>query len=181
MSIIKNFGFYWKRDYIYRGKGRAAGHLLGQAAGGSRADFQEQIGVYVLYGSNREIVYVGQAGNGNATLFGRLKNHMDGRLRNRWSYFTWFGFRDVNADGSLSRQQAVDSAVSGFTYSEALNQLEGILIEVIEPPLNKRRGNLREATEFNQVIDEKVADITPQNLMEEIKLLHKQFRDLKQN
>lgn len=85
MAIIKNFGFLWERKYIYRGTGGAgkAGHLKGEARGKPVADFGEQIGVYVLYDRNQSIVYVGQAGNGNATLFTRLKNHMDGALWNR--------------------------------------------------------------------------------------------------
>jgi len=31
------------------------------------ADFREQIGVYVLYDQFQNIVYIGQAGNGNAS------------------------------------------------------------------------------------------------------------------
>jgi hypothetical protein len=72
------------------------------------ADFRDQIGVYVLYDWNQNIVYVGQAVNvnGNGTLFNRLKNHMDGRLWNRWQYFSWVGFRDVNKDGTPTPREA---------------------------------------------------------------------------
>jgi hypothetical protein len=113
-------------------------------------------------------VYVGQAGNGNATLFTRLKNHMTGALWNRWEYFTWIGFRGVNTDGSLSNWQNVDSAVSGFRYSDALNEVEGILIEVIEPKLNKQSGRLKHATEYFQFIDDRVADVSIQQLQSTI-------------
>lgn len=166
MPIIKNFGFLWERKYIYRGSGGDgnAGHLKGQAKGRPIADFREQIGVYVLYDRNQSIVYVGQAGNGNATLFTRLRNHMDGRLWNRWEYFSWVGFRDVNANGSISEKQSVDSTVSGFRYADALNEIEGILIEIIEPKLNKQGGKLKEATEYFQHVDEKNQDITNQDL-----------------
>ncbi|MEQ1686179.1 MAG: GIY-YIG nuclease family protein [Burkholderiaceae bacterium] len=120
MAIIKNYGFLWGRKYIYRGAGGDgnAGHLKGDASNSRQVDFREQIGVYVLYDRNQQIVYVGQAGNGNASLFTRLKNHMDGALWNRWEYFTWVGFRDANANGALSNQQNVDSSVSGFRYSD---------------------------------------------------------------
>ena len=169
MPIIKNFGFLWERKYINRGTGGDgnAGHLKG-ANGKVLADFREQLGVYVLYDKNQIIVYVGQAGNGNATLFARLKNHMDGNLWNRWEYFSWVGFRDVNANGSLSIQQSVDSNVSGFKYSDALNEIEGILIEIIEPKLNKQGGKLRHATEYFQHVDEKVQDISNQELRDEL-------------
>jgi len=150
MPIIKNFGFLWERQHIYRGAGSKAGHLKGIAPGLAEADFREQIGVYVLYDSSQHIVYVGQAGNGNATLFTRLKNHMNDQLWNRWQYFSWIGFKDVNADGSLSAQQTVDSVVSGFKYSDALNEIEGILIEIIEPKLNKQSGRLKNAREYYQ-------------------------------
>jgi len=156
MPVIRNYGFLWERQYIFRGAGSNAGHLNGFAKGtnGQVVDFREQIGVYVLYDRNQSIVYVGQAGNGNATLFSRLKSHMDGALWNRWEYFSWVGFRSVNTDGSLSIVQAVDSRVSGFTYSDALNEIEGILIELIEPRLNKQGGRLKGATEYYQAADD---------------------------
>ncbi len=168
MAIIKNFGFLWERKFIYRGTGGDgnAGHLEGNTKGRPLADFREQIGVYVLYDRNQKIVYVGQAGNGNATLFTRLRNHMDGRLWNRWEYFSWVGFRDVNADGSLSEKQSVESGVSGFKYSDALNEIEGILIEILEPKLNKQGGRLKDATEYFQEVDYRVRDITNQDLNE---------------
>lgn len=166
MPIIKNFGFLWERKYIYRGSGGDgnAGHLKGYAKGRPTADFREQIGVYVLYDRNQSIVYVGQAGNGNATLFTRLRSHMDGSLWNRWEYFSWVGFREVNSDGSISEKQSVESGVSGFRYSDALNEIEGILIEIIEPKLNKQGGKLKNAAEYFQFVDEKNQDITNQDL-----------------
>ena len=170
MPIIKNYGFLWERKNIYRGTGGDgnAGHLAGKTSGKPEADFREQIGVYVLYDRNQNIVYVGQAGNGNATLFTRLKNHMDGALWNRWEYFTWVGFRDVNSNGLLSNQQNVDSVVSGFKYSDALNEIEGILIEVIEPKLNKQSGRLKSATEYFQVTDERITEVSMQLLRDDI-------------
>lgn len=168
MPIIKNYGFLWERKYICRGTGGDgnAGHLRGSTSGKPIADFRDQIGVYVLYDKNQSIVYVGQAGNGNATLFTRLKNHMTGALWNRWEYFTWIGFRDVNGNGNgnLSNMQNVDSAVSGFKYSDALDEVEGILIEVIEPKLNKQSGRLKNAVEYFQIVDERVAEVSIQEL-----------------
>jgi hypothetical protein len=171
MSLIKNWGFQWQRQYIFRGAGSNAGHLKGYASGLAEADFREQIGVYILHDRDLRIVYVGQAGNGNATLFNRLKNHLDGRLAGRWDYFTWFGFLKVNIDGTLSDVADVKSRVSGFTYSEALDQVEGILIETIEPSLNKQAGQLKDAREYTQLIDPKMREISNAELLEKIEIL----------
>jgi hypothetical protein len=174
VAIIKNFGFLWERKYIYRGAGGLGnmGHLVRMTPGRAEADFAEQIGVYVLYDRNQIIVYVGQAGNGNATLFTRLKNHMDGALWNRWEYFSWVGFRDVNRDGSLSNVQSVESSVSGFKYSDALDEIEVILIKIIEPKLNKQGGKLSRAIEYFQFIDDKVKDISSSDILKEIRKLN---------
>lgn len=176
MPIIKNYGFLWERKYIFRGAGSNAGHLKGAASGLAIADFRDQIGVYVLYDQFQNIVYVGQAGNGNASLFTRLKNHMDGGMWNRWQYFTWIGFKAVNQDGSLSAQQGVDSGVSGFKYSDALNEIEGILIEVIEPKLNKQSGRLKSAVEYTQYIDPRVDDVTNATLLAELQEVKAQLQ-----
>ncbi len=176
MPIIKNYGFLWDRDFVYRGAGNNAGHLKGTAAGVTVADFREQIGVYVLYDSAQRIVYVGQAGNGNATLFTRIKNHMDGPMWNRWQYFSWVGFKDVNAGGSLSAQQSVESGVSGFKYSDALNELEGILIEIIEPKLNKQSGRLKSAREYYQYRDDRLNEVTAADVLEELQSLRREIK-----
>lgn len=179
MAIIKNYGFLWERKYFYRGRGGRSGHLQGFCKG-EEVDFREQIGVYVLYDRNQNIVYVGQAGNGHATLFTRLKNHMDGALWNRWEYFSWFGFRDANkGGGSLSEKQNVTAAVSGFKYSDALDEIEGVLIEILEPKLNKQGGKLKGAKEYFQVIDEQMVDVSNHELLEEIKQLNHQVTALK--
>jgi|SRR5690349_15641045 len=182
MPIIKNFGFLWEKKYINRGSGGNGnhGHLKGTASGKCIADFREQIGVYVLYDRNQTIVYVGQAGNGNATLFTRLKNHMNGALWNRWEYFSWIGFRDVNTNGTLSDKQSVESGVSGFKHSDALNEIEGILIEIIEPKLNKQGGKLKGAIEYFQYIDEKFGEISNHDLYAEILNLSKVVESIKQ-
>ena len=180
MAIIKNFGFLWEKKYIYRGTGGNgnAGHLKGMTSGSLDADFRDQIGVYALYDRNQSIVYVGQAGNGNANLFDRLKQHMDGALWNRWEYFSWVGFRGVDADGSLSNVQAVDSGVSGFRYSDALNEIEGILIELIEPRLNKRGGNLDGMKEYKQIVDEKLNEVSNSHLYAELKNISSKLEKL---
>lgn len=174
MPIIKNFGFLWERKYINRGAGGVgnAGNLSGfrHGAKGKIIDFREQIGVYALYDETRTIIYIGQAGNGNANLFQRLKQHMKGsNLWNRWAYFSWVGFKVVNANGTLSLKQSVSAKVGGFKYSDALNEIEGILIELIEPKLNKQGGKLKHAIEYYQDIPDEQDYM--ENLRDDIKNL----------
>lgn len=182
MPIIKNFGFLWERRLINRGGGGAgkAGSLCGYRNGAKTkiVDFREQIGVYALYDETRTIVYIGQAGNGNANLFERLKQHMKGsNLWNRWSYFSWVGFKDVkNTNGSLSVKQSVSAGVGGFKYSDALNEIEGVLIELIEPKLNKQGGKLKHAIEYFQVIPEEEESID--GFRKDIQRLEKLVRGL---
>jgi hypothetical protein len=174
MPIIKNFGFLWERQYINRGAGGKgkAGSLYGFRHGAKKrlVDFREQIGVYALYDENRTIIYIGQAGNGNANLFERLKQHMKGsNLWNRWTYFSWVGFKDVNANGTLSSKQSVSAGVGGFRYGDALNEIEGVLIELIEPKLNKQGGKLKHAREYFQDIPDETDSI--ESLRDDIRRL----------
>jgi hypothetical protein len=58
--------------------------------------------------------------------------------------------------------------VSGFTYSQALDQVEGILIEIIEPTLNKQAGQLGAAIEYTQAIDARMWDVSNAELLEKL-------------
>lgn len=140
MSIIKNFGLRWVRERVEWGAGGNAGSLMGKAVGAKRSvsiDFRNQIGIYVLFEAGFDPVYIGQAGFGNADLFDRLKHHKKDHLRDRWTHFSWFGFRAVNADGSLSAKNR-PTARTSITYVAALDEVEGVLIHVLEPRLNKQ-------------------------------------------
>jgi hypothetical protein len=136
VAIIKNYGLRWVRDQVYWGSPGVSGSLSGK--GNSKSiDFKEQIGIYILYEPIFTPVYIGQAGFGKATLLQRLRNHRNDHLRDRWTSFSWFGFREVNKDGSLSARQDASTSMS-ITYGSALDEIEGILIEVLEPRLNKQ-------------------------------------------
>lgn len=181
MAIIKNYGFLWERKYLDRGKGGNgnAGSLWGyqKRKHSIEVDFKKQIGVYVLYDKDQNIVYVGQAGNGNATLFGRLKAHEKDDLWNRWEYFSWVGFKDITKNCELDNRQKVSSYVRTVKYSNALNEIEGILIEFIEPKLNKQSGKLTKATEYLQYVDDSMKESNA-DLMNEIRNLKKQIEKL---
>jgi hypothetical protein len=162
MAIIKNYGLRWVRDRVFWGSGGLgnAGALEGCRVGAKRSvvDFREQIGIYILFEANMNPVYVGQAGFGKAALFTRLKQHRNDHLRDRWTHFSWFGFRRVNADGSLNAKQ-VSGTRNNLTYAEALNEMEGLLIHVLEPNLNRQGAAWRyHAVEYIQEGREGEAD-----------------------
>jgi hypothetical protein len=113
-------------------------------------DFRDQIGVYVLYDEGRRPIYVGQAGQGNARLFSRLRSHRRDSLAHRWHYFSWFGLLPVNKSGSLSGRDAPVKRVSG-TIQGTLNEIEGVLIAATEPPFNKQGARFRGIARYRQV------------------------------
>ena len=153
---IRNYGHYWSRDLVNwggRGRGRA-GDLSGYIKLNRRprvTDFRNQIGIYVLFSGNREVVYLGQTGASDHRLFLRLRDHTTDHLRDRWSNFSWFGFRRVNADGSLSDAQHPDARIQG-NAGQALDEIEAVLLQLFEPRLNKQGPRWGDALEFLQYV-----------------------------
>ena len=130
------------------------------------------MGVYVLYDANRTPVYVGQAGSGNADLFGRLKSHRRDHLQNRWQYVSWFGFRSINKNGTLAARQDART-VFHSTGVALLDEIEAILIALLEPTLNKQGPKWGATEEFIQAIDEQVQEWTLEDIYYEIQKLKK--------
>ena len=153
--LVRNYGLFWNLEDIFFGKGANGGRMLGVPARNTTADivdFREQSGVYVLY-ADYQMVYVGQAGNGNQKLFDRLKQHKRDALAKRWNQFSWFGTRWVKSDLTLSAE--VEGAHS--THEEVLNHIEAILIHAAEPKHNRQGGRFGEGvTQYLQVRDERL-------------------------
>lgn len=158
MGAIRNFGILWERKHIHwgqRGPG-GQGTLLGYAAKSKskRVDFRNQAGVYVLYDEKKEPVYVGQA-NAEHTLFKRLRDHTSDHLRSRWQYFSWFGMLEPGqaATGAAYVPLVLPKKIATqpkTPLKDELNEIEGILIQVLEPRLNKRGANWGGAEEYVQ-------------------------------
>lgn len=98
---------------------------LGKILPGLRlADFNEQVGIYILYG-NHGPYYVGLTKKG---LGGRLKNHTTDEHKGEWDRFSWFGFRKVlkgtddNGLRNLGNMAEVEfgNPISDITDIEAL-------------------------------------------------------------
>lgn len=143
-GALKAFGMYWQRDHvIWSGRPRLLGR---QSLGASNVNFSAQVGVYLLHDRDR-IIYVGRATD---TLFARLKFHTVDRLSGRWDRFSWFGLKTVEADGNLSGPSAA------WSSSVVVETLEALLIESLEPPLNRKRGDNFSGAEFIQVVDPEI-------------------------
>lgn len=143
-SIVNAFGMFWLRSEVDWAPTKP--RLYGtQIDGGDKIDFAEQVGVYILYQGER-VVYVGQAAQDS--LIDRLRKHTRDRLKARWDRFSWFGLRPVDDDGNL--RKFLDSTI---TSQVLVQTLEAVLIEGLEPPQNRRRGDKLEDREFIQETD----------------------------
>lgn len=138
VSSVANYGLFWERDRINwnPGQGRTRQYRLPGSADDSAEviEFGDQQGVYILY-DRTSPVYVGRTIRNN--LFGRLSDHNAGDRRGaRWDRFSWFGFRAVNEDGTLSSESA------NITTEMLITILEAVMIEGFTPPLNDKGGDL---------------------------------------
>jgi len=140
---IGAFGMYWDRNKVnWRSR-----KLLGVQMSGSKIiDFSEQIGVYILYDGQRPI-YVGRS---ESSIIERLYSHTKGKLSSRWNRFSWFGIYSVNANGTLDKEISRKISLSG---DGVVKVMEAILIEAMEPPMNRRRGDKMDDFEYIQALD----------------------------
>lgn len=163
--LIRTYGLYWKRDDVFWGRQKNAGHLLGRKLSAKKdgpVDFRDQVGFYALYDEQFQLVYFGQAGRGkDQTLYGRLKQHLGDHLAERWARFSWFGTKYVKGDGALSAKAAnVQGRQEVF-----LDQVEAVMIAVSEPPNNLQGGRFGSADQFAQHRDvEKLGPSTEEML-----------------
>jgi hypothetical protein len=144
-GIIRAFAMYWQRNLIGWNSNPA---LLGrQQLGADAVDFSGQKGVYLLHDA-RQVVYVGRAID--RPLGRRFYEHTQDRLRGRWDRFSWFGLLKVTDSGQLLEPSfAADMGVWIAT-------MEALLIEGLEPPQNRKRGDDFSAIEYLQVEDPEI-------------------------
>jgi hypothetical protein len=139
-GIVRALGMFWRRDMI---DWRGTPELLGCQQGGVMVDFCDQRGIYLLHDVQR-VVYVGQAAA--QSLGVRLLQHTADRLNGRWDRFSWFGIRRVTDEGRLLAPDFVQVTPEGV-----ITTLEAVLIEALEPGLNRKRGADLGEVEYLQV------------------------------
>jgi len=155
-GALRAFGMFWRREAVLlAGKPKLLGR---QVAGATDVNFAGQIGVYLLHDRER-VIYVGRAVD---TLFARLKAHTTDRLGGRWDRFSWFGLRTVGEDGELS-----DSGVP-WSQDVVVETMEAVLIESLEPPLNRKRGDNFSGAEYLQVTDPQIEKAKKKAIFDEL-------------
>jgi hypothetical protein len=158
-GLINAFGMYWSRDKILW---TANPRILGQQQTGSTpVDFLGQKGVYLLY-DGREVVYVGRTTEQPLGI--RLRQHTSDRLNGRWGRFSWFGVYPVAESGALDT-----NAPGTYDLSMLIITMEALLIEGLEPPQNRKRGDDFRAVEFLQVEDPEIQKSQIIRLIDELK------------
>ncbi len=158
-GLINAFGMYWSRGKVlWTGSPR----ILGQQQPGSiPVDFAGQRGVYLLHDA-RSVVYVGRTTD--QPLGKRLAQHTADRLNGRWDRFSWFGVCSVESDGSLRMADT-----PRFNLDSLIVTMEALLIEGLEPPQNRKRGDEFRAIEYLQVEDAEISKSKILALMDELK------------
>lgn len=146
-GLIKCFGMYWQRSNV---NWQREPSLFGRQFESTQdIDFGKQKGVYVLY-DHHTPVYVGRAIE--RPLGMRLNEHTRDRLAHRWSSFSWFGLLQVTGAGLLSEKP------NGLNLRDIIVGLEAVLIEALEPPQNRRRGDEFDGVEYIQGDDPKLEE-----------------------
>jgi len=141
-AIIRSFGMYWDRNLVvWRNEPKMFGK---QQALAKAVDFGRQRGIYILY-DHHTVVYVGRSID--RPLGRRLYEHTIDRLGSRWNRFSWFGLLDVTDEGDL-RERPLKASLAVL-----VSTLEALLIEALEPPQNRRRGDDFSAIEYIQDVD----------------------------
>jgi hypothetical protein len=167
--LLRNYGLFWRRDNVFWGRQKNAGHLKGRSVNSVNSnpvDFREQVGLYALYDDNFKLIYFGQAGRGEGhKLFNRLKDHKNDRIADRWTRFSWFGTRYVKKDGKLSADK------DGFQGSatDVLDHIEAVVLAVSEPPHNRQGGRFGAKVEmYRQYRDEDSLGIDEKGMIAEV-------------
>lgn len=158
-GLINAFGMYWSRANVLW---TTTPRILGQQQIGSTpVDFCAQRGVYLLH-DGRAVVYVGRTTD--QSLGVRLRQHISDRLNGRWDRFSWFGVFPVAESGALNT-----GAAGAYTLDMLIITMEALLIEGVEPPQNRKRGDDFRAAEFLQVEDPEIQKNQILKLIDELK------------
>ena len=158
-GFINAFGMYWLRSQV---SWKASVRLLGkQQDATNQVDFTQQRGVYLLH-DGRSVVYVGRVIDQGLGI--RLRQHTLDRLNGRWDRFSWFGIYRVSENGEVIADQTATYGIETL-----ITAMEALLIESLEPPQNRRRGDDFRASEFLQVTDPDIEKAQVLSLMDEFR------------
>lgn len=152
--LIREYGLFWERDEVKWRPGRGtAFELLGRRGLNKGtiqvADFQQQSGLYVLYG-NYGPHYVGLTEHG---LGYRLRDHIADKHKGSWNRFSWFGFNRVlkSHDERGIKYMASDKGRSVGTTHNVIREMEALLIKALGLPSNLAATKFPGGCEWRQV------------------------------
>lgn len=155
-GALRAFGMFWRRDHVgWSGPPRLLGR---QGLGAVEVNFASQVGAYLLHDRER-VIYVGRASD---TLYARIKAHTTDRLGGRWDRFSWFGLKDVSDQGEL------EAPADAWTHISVVETIEALLIESLEPPLNRKRGDNFSSAEYLQVPDPELTKQSKKQILAEM-------------
>ncbi len=158
-GLINAFGMYWSRANVLW---TSTPRILGQQQPGSTpVNFFGQLGVYLLH-DGRAVVYVGRTTDQPLGI--RLRQHISDRLNGRWDRFSWFGVYPVSESGAIDTNSEPTYNLEMLTVT-----MEALLIEGLEPPQNRKRGDDFRAVEFLQVEDPEIQKKQIVQLIDELK------------
>lgn len=101
-------------------------------------------GVYVLY-NDYKMIYVGKTDK----LGSRLRNHLTNRMEGRWDSFSFYLVNKVNM---VSESLAASPKQKQVKSSEICSTLEALLIDLANPPLNRKRESIPGAVQLEQLV-----------------------------
>lgn len=156
-SVIRCLGMYWQRDLVvWKNDPKVFGK---QQASSKPVNFGAQRGIYILY-DHHTVVYVGRSVD--RPMGKRLYEHTIDRLGSRWNRFSWFGLLDVTDEGKL------EEIPIKVTLPSLIATLEALLIEALEPPQNRKRGDDFSVMEYIQDVDPEIKERELQNTLRAI-------------
>lgn len=159
IGVIQAFGMFWRRDLVHWSNNP---RILGQQQQGAQdVDFSTQTGVYMLH-DGRDVIYVGRATD--RPLGRRLYEHTCDRLNGRWDRFSWFGLLRVTPQATLA-----PPSLNNLTADDLIAAMEALLIEGLEPPQNRKRGDEFRDVEYLQVEDPQLRKRERSALLDELK------------
>ncbi|HOD20430.1 MAG TPA: hypothetical protein PKM02_09570 [Candidatus Fermentibacter daniensis] len=100
----------------------------------------------------------------------RLKDHTHDRLEGRWDRFSWFGVYPVRDDGNLSDENTNEYRQPVYERNILIVTMEALLIEGLEPPQNRKRGDDFRGIEFIQEEDPDIRRRQLSQLVDEMKM-----------
>lgn len=153
--LIRTYATFWNPQLVNWGRPGAGnkGQLLGTTEDEGKnkkkpahVDAWNGAGIYVLFHDFRPI-YIGKAVDTCVGL--RLRNHLADRFAQRWDAFSFYLVNKVNTVG----QRLADTpGTRNVSAAEIVNTLESMLIDLANPPLNRKRESIPEASHLDQVM-----------------------------